>query len=762
MAIVEELIGRLRLETKGVGEAKKATKELENFRKALKGLAGAARMNFDGPTRAAKAFTALRKEADKLAAAQKKAGSGASFDKADASAKRHLSTVQKLRAAYVETAKAQAALGRGGKLGGGKSWLTGELDAIRRYKRELQEVRREAAKLGVPRRVVDRTHGIPYGERSKFGEAIAAGTIARGAGTATRYAVEQGAATKQETNRQYNAGMDAKQIAELERRAQELSAQYPSIDANKIRGMGRDARNMFPTFEKGMEALPEIVKAQVMLQAAKGVDAADNELGDFLKGADILGHTENVGDFKDLLNSYVKAVQVEGRQLPLSEYKNLAKYSKAGGVNLSNEFMGAIAPTFMQSEGGARFGTQIAAGIGSLISGRRTKKSTAALAELGLLDKKGNLKDAEKYQTNPYQYAIENMMPALKKKGVDVNDDKAVQGRMAKIFSNSMVENLFTKLITQRDQVERNVKTYRSAKGLDAAKGQTRSDPYLSLEGVTAQFRNLLGTTQKENIGLAGKAGATLAESMGDLNKRLASDPVAAQAVGVGTGAVAAGITGAAGLKLWRVLSGWFGVGKQGVVGAGGAAAGGAAGAAVGAGVAEGATVAGAAAGSRGVMAVAGGILRGLLRLAPAVSAPLTMDASKDDQRKQMLRLGKYAEEQNRARAAAEAVQEKPRAWVDPPKHDAAKGVAGFNGDVVKARLAEIQPEAEKLRTTLENQITLKIDSSGIDTAQAKAEKLIATMGKASSAIASAGGGLAGSALAKGSNTFTSPGATAP
>lgn len=269
--IVEELIGRLSLQTKGIDQAKKATKEIENFRKALKSLAGSARMNLDGPARAAKAFAALRKEAEKVAVAQKKVGTGGGFDKADASAKRHLSTLKQLRSAYIDTVKAQASLGRGGRSGGGKSWITGELDALRKYKRELQEVTRAAGKLGVPRHRAERMAGVPYGDRSKYGEAIAAGTIARGAGQATRYAVEEGAKTQQETNRQSNAGMTAEQIAVLDKRATELSAQYPSVDATAVRTMGRDARNMMPDFDKAMEILPDLVQARVMLQASKGV-----------------------------------------------------------------------------------------------------------------------------------------------------------------------------------------------------------------------------------------------------------------------------------------------------------------------------------------------------------------------------------------------------------------------------------------------------------------------------------------------------------
>ena len=63
----------------------------------------------------------------------------------------------------------------------------------------------------------------------------------------------------------------------------------------------------------------------------------------------------------------MKAVAVEGNQLPLREYKNAAKMSKAAGANISEDFWTEIFPTFAQSEGGARFGTQIGKRIHGLI-----------------------------------------------------------------------------------------------------------------------------------------------------------------------------------------------------------------------------------------------------------------------------------------------------------------------------------------------------------------------------------------------------------
>ena len=66
--IVEELIGRLHLQTKGIKDARDAVKVLADFRKALKGMAEKSRTNFDGPAKMAKAFREAQAAQRKFAA----------------------------------------------------------------------------------------------------------------------------------------------------------------------------------------------------------------------------------------------------------------------------------------------------------------------------------------------------------------------------------------------------------------------------------------------------------------------------------------------------------------------------------------------------------------------------------------------------------------------------------------------------------------------------------------------------------------------
>ena len=169
--IVEELVGRLSLQTKGIDKAKQATKAIQEFRKALQSLAGAGRMKLDGPARMARGLKDAQRAAERAAAAQKKLAGSAGFGRADAAAKQHISTLQRLSTAYKDAAKSQALLGRGPRMSG-QSWLHGELNALRRYRAEMRAVTKEAGRLGVPRHRAERMARVPYDGRHPVGEAL--------------------------------------------------------------------------------------------------------------------------------------------------------------------------------------------------------------------------------------------------------------------------------------------------------------------------------------------------------------------------------------------------------------------------------------------------------------------------------------------------------------------------------------------------------------------------------------------------------------
>lgn len=168
-----------------------------------------------------------------------------------------------------------------------------------------------------------------------------------------------------------------------------------------------------------------------------------------------------------------------------------ARQSRAAGGALSNRFLMTTAPGLARDLGDPQLGTALASALSQNIGGRATKQSKAAQQEYGLRDKDGKFLNSDLAIRDPDKWAWDVLMPALKKRGVDVNDNVGVAEANSKLFSNRMVGDVFTKLITQREQYQAKAGQYDKAPGLSAAGALPGKDPFVAYEAVFAQLRNL-------------------------------------------------------------------------------------------------------------------------------------------------------------------------------------------------------------------------------------------------------------------------------
>lgn len=168
---------------------------------------------------------------------------------------------------------------------------------------------------------------------------------------------------------------------------------------------------------------------------------------------------------------------------------------------------------------------------------------------------------------------------------------------------------------------------------------------------------------------------------------------------------------------------------------------------------------------------------RGIVRGAAAAAFPVTAGLNKGDQDSLVKRLGAYAQQQQEARAELDRETRRGREMTErsrpqqpaiPTLPGGSSGALprmlqnpGLQFGAVAEKLAEIQASAQKVITTLDQSVQIKVDASQIHAAQAAADKLKATMGSIGGV---SGGGLGSLAttLQKANNAWTSPGATAP
>lgn len=333
------------------------------------------------------------------------------------------------------------------------------------------------------------------------------GTGAYVAGRLGRAGITASSELQREFFRQDMAGISEPDQAKLRAKALELSNKYQSAGLVNTMTLGRSAYPMMGGMDRGLEVLEAMTKSFVTLQSAKGVDAAISELQGLLRGIDNLGKNEKglvgVKDTIDIINGITKAVQMEGRDFDAGKLFQFARRAKVAGPQLSTDFIVSAAPVLMQDQTPEGFGNALSSAYKAFVIGASDAASGQDLGSqdaLGLRegfafakDKKGNntKKVAEKgslvgkelFASNPFEWTKQYLIPALEKSGVDMKNDAAVTEAVARLSRNSLATGMLTRMILQRENIEKNMEFQKNAMGIDAADKAAKSDPFVAYEG---------------------------------------------------------------------------------------------------------------------------------------------------------------------------------------------------------------------------------------------------------------------------------------
>lgn len=441
---------------------------------------------------------------------------------------------------------------------------------------DLRDMRRE---MQATDRARDRMfRGWRGGARFAAG-AAGFGGVAYSVGRGVRGGARAAAGNEREGARDYLAGLTSADSARIKGRSLSLSGQYPSVDAQTMHESLRDAAMSMRSVEKAFEIGDVMARGLVVLQSLKGKDQAIEESRKFFKALDTMGKNINPDEVKALYDGYVKAIGVEGADMNMGDLLLAMRRSKSAGPGLSNRFLMTSAPGLMQDMGADRFGTALGSTVAQVIGDRATKKAKAQQTAYGLR-KGGKFLDARKLQQDPDLYAWENLIPALQKKKINPDDVTGVTKAMNEIFSNQLVSDIFTKLITQREQYQGKATQVDKAPGIAGAQALPGKDPWVALEGTMAQLRNhasvLAEGALPRVVDLLNSFNGVLAS----INETLANNPKlkeqAGTAAGVAGGVAGTGVSYLLARKAIRWLRDMPAGG--GARGAGGAVAGGAAG----------------------------------------------------------------------------------------------------------------------------------------------------------------------------------------
>jgi hypothetical protein len=310
-------------------------------------------------------------------------------------------------------------------------------------------------------------------------------------GQAARAGAKAAAESQREGARDYLAGLTDTESERLKDEAQLASSRYRSVDATTMHERLRDTAMSTRSVDKAMELSDVIAQGTTVLQSLKGKDQAIEEGRKFFSALDVLGKNIDPKEVKELFDGYIKALGVEGADMDLGGALSFARQSRAAGGALSNRFLMTTAPGLMRDLGDPQLGTALATALSQNIGGRATKESKATQQAYGLRDANGKFLNSDLAIRDPDKWAWDVLMPALQKKGVDVNDNLKVTEAVSKLFSNRVVGDVFSKLITQREQYQAKAEQYGKAPGLSAAGALPGKDPFVAWESAAAQLRNV-------------------------------------------------------------------------------------------------------------------------------------------------------------------------------------------------------------------------------------------------------------------------------
>lgn len=398
----------------------------------------------------------------------------------------------------------------------------------------------------------------PIGSGARF--MMGAATIAAPAylaNRAMRGTARAGAESLREGARDYLAGMSEEDAARIRLRAGELSAQYPSITAATMHERLRDTAMSMRSVDRALEVADAIAKGTVVLQSLKGKDQAIEEGRKFFRGLDVLGKNQDPKQVAGLFNGFIKAVGVEGADLNLGDVFQVAKQSRAAGLALSDRFLMSTVPGLIGDMGAPQVGTALSSTLAQVVGGRATRQSKAFQRAMGLRDAKGNFLDRKLIQSDPDLYAWNKLMPAMRKRGINTDDETAVTEFLAKAFSNRTVADLFGKLILQAEQYQGKSRQQERSPGFDAAGELPKRDPFVAAEGFVSQLRNTAAALSDPVFPLATSSLNALSGALGTFAKNF-SEGDRGQKIGMalgttilGGGAVAGGVMAARGAYQW-------------------------------------------------------------------------------------------------------------------------------------------------------------------------------------------------------------------
>lgn len=382
--------------------------------------------------------------------------------------------------------------------------------------------------------------------------------------------VKAGARYQHEVVALQNAGRTAEEMREISHASDATVRAVPTATFEENLKVINETTGAFGSLHHAIENLTFMQKSSAALHAAAGDKIHDGpgELGNKLaRFFEMRGTAGNTEVFQREAGEMIRAMVFTRGNFNPAEMVNFAQQAKASLPLYNERFLSKIVPSLVTEFGGDRAGTAANAFRGVVMGKANDKKQAEEWVKLGLLDPKlaimkgghavswkaGAVKDTNLALSDPLQWAETVLLPALRKKGVNVDDKLELSKALGTLFRNSN-SNLFAETLTQklsRTRLHKDEENINKAGTLDEVYARNlKEDPTESLKAVKAGIENLLTTASSPLMTTAAAGLKSLAEGLQSIAVAAKDNPGLAVAGGVTAGAAGLGAAGYASYKL--------------------------------------------------------------------------------------------------------------------------------------------------------------------------------------------------------------------
>ncbi len=268
---------------------------------------------------------------------------------------------------------------------------------------------------------------------------------------------------------------------------------------------------------------------------------AERQFADIVKVMEMRGLMRNFSESRmnSMADLFVKNYVASGGQVRPSEFLQLMKTGGVAAKSVNDDFMFALGH-IMQEKGGFRSGTAFMSMYQNMVAGRMPQQVAETLKKLGLLDSSaihygktghitkvdpGGLKNSNLLMSRPDLYLQQEILPALAKHGVDINNQQAVLLKLNSLTGQRTASDMLAQLYLESGQIGNYMRQAKNSMGVNALYNQAENSTVGKQIELQARFNDLEKTWGQAILPLQIKALEELIPLAKDFNSLLERHP---------------------------------------------------------------------------------------------------------------------------------------------------------------------------------------------------------------------------------------------